>query len=350
MAKGRYLFLLVLLFVLALVPGLLSSPAEAQILGTNWFGTFYNNLTLTEPAVASNIPYPGGLSFNWGEGPPRQADGTTPVPGVNADNFSARFVSTQFFQPGTYRFTVQVNDGARVFFNGELVLDQFGNRTPIGTTASFFQFTRALNGNVNIIVEYVDAGGIAALQFQWGLSTDQVIPTSTPTPIATVSVVRVRGLAVRTGPYLGASLITVARPNNAYEVLARNNSEGLFVWYRIRVGDNTGWASGRYLQTAGNIDAIPFTGSIFDEIDNPDLPPALNVTGVTRAIMNFRVRPSERTQIIDKIPWGAEVQVIGRTIQGGRNFWLQVRWNGRVGWIFAPYVGLRGTVDALRTY
>jgi uncharacterized protein YgiM (DUF1202 family) len=63
--------------------------------------------------------------------------------------------------------------------------------------------------------------------------------------------------------------------------------------------------------------------------------------------MNLRRRPSERTQLLDKVPWGAEVPVIGRTVQGGKSFWLQVRYNGKVGWIFAPFVGTRGILDAV---
>lgn len=350
MLRKSYLALLLLLFAFALAPGLVTTPIQAQNLGTNWTGQFYNSTTLSGAPVAT-ISYPNGLCFNWGQGAPRTDGGQcvagTVIPGVNADGFSARFTSTQTFQPGTYTFIIRVNDGVRLLINGFSVLEQLN--TQVASNFAEYTVTQVLNGPVNLEVQYVDFTGDAILQVQWSL-TGTAGPTSTPAPIATVSVVRVRGLAVRTGPYLGASLITVARPNIAYPVLARSNSEGLFVWYRIQVGDNTGWASGRYLQPAGNMDAIPFTDSIFDRIDNPELPSALNVVGVPRAIMNFRIRPSDRTQIIDKIPWGAEVQVIGRTIQGGKNFWLQVRYNGRVGWIFAPYVGLRGVIDAVPTY
>jgi uncharacterized protein YraI len=349
MFRRRYLFLLLALAVAALIfaPGAFDMPTQAQNLGTNWQAQFYPNTTFS--GTPTSVVYPGGISFNWGLGPPLDAN-NAPVTGMPNDNFSARFTSLQAFPvAGNYTFRVLANDGVRVTINGNVVLSQLNTVVTDGTTAEY-QFTQTLAaGNVSFVVEYVEFLGSAALQFQWS-NAGQVGPTSTPTPIATVSVVRVRGLAVRTGPYLGASLITVARPNIAYPVLARNNSEGLFVWYRIQVGDNVGWASGRYLQTSGNIEAIPFTDSLFDRIDAPSLPPALDVIGTTRAIMNMRVRPSERVQIIDKIPWGDQVKVIGRTIQGGNNFWLHVEWNGRKGWIFAPFIGLRGTVDALPTY
>lgn len=358
MLKRRYLFIIIALFVLALIPSVLNSPVQAQIVGTNWSAQFFNNAFLTPPVVAT-ASYPAGLCFNWGDGPPREsptqcapAATSNPIAGVDSDNFSARFTSTQAFtQSGNYTFTITVNDGVRVSINGVVVFDRFSTSVPTQQTAQY-SFVHAITaGSANITVDYVDLSGTSALLFQWSPgTTGGGFPTATPIPVASVSVVQVRGLAVRTGPYLGASLITVARPNIAYPIIARNNSEGLFVWYRIQVGDNTGWASGRYLQPAGNLDEIPFTDSIFDRIDNPNLPPALDVIGTTRAIMNFRVRPSERVQITDKIPWGAQVKVIGRTIQGGKNFWLQVQWNGKVGWIFAPYIGLRGTIDAVPIY
>jgi uncharacterized protein YraI len=63
--------------------------------------------------------------------------------------------------------------------------------------------------------------------------------------------------------------------------------------------------------------------------------------------MNLRVRPSTRTAIIGSIPWGAEVPLLNRTVQGGQNRWFQVRYEGRVGWIFAPYVSVRGDINAV---
>ena len=70
--------------------------------------------------------------------------------------------------------------------------------------------------------------------------------------------------------------------------------------------------------------------------------------GYPRAIMNLRVRPSTRTQVIDQIGWGEEVTIIGRTLQARQNRWLQVRTNeGRVGWIFAPFVTIQGEINAV---
>lgn len=361
MMKYLRLIGIAVLLALVIVPGLLvNETVEAQITGTNWVGTFYNNTDLSGNPVATNVQYPTGVCANWGNNPPSAGSASqcvsgSQIAGVNADNFSARFESTQnIAQAGQYSFTVRHNDGVRVFINGVQVFNDFGPITPdtggacanICKESIFVQNLPA--GSVNMRIEYVEFTGVAIIQFQYGFQgsggVTPGVPTNTPVPAATGTVIRVRGLAIRTGPYLGASLIGVARPGVSYPILERNQDEGLFVWYKITAGDNSGWVSGRYFQVAGSIDIIPFTGTVFDQIDGAA---DIGVVGVTRSVMNLRRRPSERTQLLDKVPWGAEVPVIGRTIQGGNNFWLQVRYNGKVGWIYAPFVGLRGIVDAV---
>ena len=350
MSKRQFIFLLIVLLMLAIIPVIVTVPVQAQNLGTNWQGEFFNNTNLSGSPAATAF-YPNGIQQNWGSGPPRDGNGQV-VPGIGADNFSARFTSTQnFAQAGTWEFNIFVNDGVRVYINNALVLDQFAQfNDPSPNAFQTFTFTQQLSGSVGIRVEMVEFSDDANLVFQWRFlgQGGGGIATSTPQPAATASVVRVRGLAVRTGPFLGASLITVARPDTAYPILAQNNNEGLFMWYKLQVGDSVGWSSGRYLEVTGDLNVIPFEDTIFTNGNNTnDLPPRLDVVGVPRAIMNFRQWPSERTQIIGKIPWGGEVRVLRRTLQGGKSHWLQVQYEGQIGWIYAPFVGMRGTVDAL---
>ncbi|MBC8097832.1 MAG: SH3 domain-containing protein [Armatimonadetes bacterium] len=343
MAIRHRMLLLVLLLALITIPGLLSvQPVQAQILGTNWTASFFNNTNLSGNPAATSVQYPNGINQNWATGVPLAGNGTA-VPGIGADNFSARFDSTQSFgDTGTYRFTLIHNDGARLYIDGQLRIDLFNQSAGDANRTSQIEVS-LVAGNHTLQVDMVEFTGTAVISAQWAFLGTSV-PTSTPVPAATGQVVRVKGLALRTGPYLGASLVGVARPGTSYALQQRNTDEGLFVWYRITVGDNTGWVSGRYIEVTGNIELVPFSGTIFDQIDGTS---EIGVIGTTRAIMNLRRRPSERTQLLDKIPWGAEVAVIGRTIQGGKSFWLQVKFNGKVGWIFAPFIGVRGVVDAL---
>ncbi len=368
--RNRF-FLLLALLLLCMVPALVRvDTVEAQILGSNWTGSFFNNTSFSGAPVAT-ASFPSGLNCVWagvptdcvnrGQGAPQ-----IQIPNVPADNFSATFQSTeQFLNAGTYRFTLRYNDGIRVRVNGTVIHENLSPVvTPDPTEMCLRPDTQCREvrvdhfvnaGSITMQVDFIDYTGPAILQVQWGFlgggtggtpipGTTPFGPTPTMVPIATGQVINVRGLSMRTGPYLGASLVNVARPERVYPILERNNDEGLFVWYKIAAGDSQGWVSGRYFEVTGNIDAIPFTQTIFDQIDNAE---EKGITGVTRAVMNMRRRPSVRTQIIDKIPWGAEVPVVGRTIQAYDNHWLQVRYNGKVGWIFAPYVGLKGIVDAV---
>jgi hypothetical protein len=74
--------------------------------------------------------------------------------------------------------------------------------------------------------------------------------------------------------------------------------------------------------------------------------------------MNFRQFPSIRVQRVPEVPqlfWGAEVEILARTVQGGKDFWYQVRYTPEnsstsyVGWIFAPYVGIKRGSDPIDT-
>lgn len=356
MNRSRIGLIFALLFT-ALTMGLVSLslvPSQAQEVGTNWTAQFYNNTTFS--GSPQGAFYANGLNFNWGAGPPLQSDNVTPVPGINADNFSARFTSQQnIVTPGVYRFTVRAKDGVRVTINGQVYLDQINRQVPAGQFVEDV-FNANLNAGANtMLVEYTHFVDNAILQVQWGLTTNVGTGVATPTeePPATGSVAYVKGLSVRTGPYLGASLITVARPDNRYAVIAQNFDEGLFPWYKIQINDSIGWASGRYLQVTGDLNEVPVESTIFEQLGPGNLgeyPPRLNVVGVTRAVMNLRLRPSERTELLAKIPWGAEVQVYGRTYQGYDNHWLFIKYGDLVGWIYAPYVGLNGVVDAVPIY
>ncbi len=339
--------LLVLVAVFAL---LLPSGAHAEF-GTGWQVQWYNNTDLSGAPVRTE-PLAGGINFNWGT--------SSPIPGVvNEDNFSARFSSVQLFNAGVYEFIVSSDDGVRVFVNGVLVLDRF---VPRVLTTDRFQYNLTA-GTHSLVVEYFEGIDQAALQFQWfqisggltpgfgtpGFGTPGFgggfVPTPVPqTPVytgPTASVQGVRGLALRTGPYTGASFITTLSSGTAYPVLARNRDEGIYTWYKIRAGEREGWASGRYLQISVDPNTLPNEGSIFDTIDNA---PDRNAFASTRAVMNMRARPSVRVRQVGSIPWGETVVLLGRTVQAGTNRWLQVRYNGVVGWIDARWVTVTGEI------
>jgi hypothetical protein len=177
----------------------------------------------------------------------------------------------------------------------------------------------------------------------------QQVVTSTPTPIPTIFVPTltpipptaiplvgqvtedVEELAVRTGPYLGATLLGTANRGFQYDMIARSNDEGGDItWYYIDLGEYDGWVSGRHFSFRFNENVLPGRGSIYDGLDNV---PEVGVYGTTLSINDLRRRPSGRSQILTTIPANTRLSLVGRTRQNGGDFWYQVRYNGHIGWI-----------------
>jgi hypothetical protein len=327
--------------------------------GTTWVGQFYNTVDLSGTVVAF-AQFPTGLNKNWGTAAPTDGN-NAPIGNVNVDNWSARFAATETIAAGVYQFSLTADDGARLLIDGQSIIDTFANTGLTSQTA----VVQLSGGTYTLVVEYNDKSGNAVLQLSWTLSTSGTVgPTGTVAPLASGQVTGVRGLALRSGPYIGTSLVNVLHPGKDYTLLARNMSEGIYTWYLVQVNvtttvstpdasgtpitttintpSQTGWASGRYLTITGNPDALPIIGTLFDQIDTAAL---TGVIGVTRSVMNLRIRPSERTQRLAQIPWGGTVAIIGRTIQDGKNFWFHVYYEGKVGWILAAFVKTKGNMD-----
>jgi uncharacterized protein YraI len=158
--------------------------------------------------------------------------------------------------------------------------------------------------------------------------------TGTPLPATLANVFFVKGLAVRTGPYLGASIVAIARQGTQYGVYGKNDDEGVYTWYLIDVNGERGWASGRYLNISGDLN-IPSLPSIFDQIDNAQ---DNLVRGMTISDINLRRRPSSRVDPLLIIPWGAEVKILGFTESGSVIQWLHVEYNGVRGWAVPNWI------------
>lgn len=338
----RLSLILLLTFSVALVLSLSLMIVSADF-GSDWRARFYNCDDL-DCSVVEDITYSDGLNFDW-DGKPEDEDGDE-LSDVDEDDFSVLFTTQEDFDADEYEFEITATDGVRLFIDGDEVLDEFDDNS-----LTTYTFTVELSdGEHDLSVEYFNGSGDAILQVQWFASdgssssssfTSTPAPTSTPNFVNS-SVVRVNGLSLRTGPFLGASLIGVLRPGNTYRAVAENNAEGLFTWYFVITDSGyEGWASGRYLELADDTFSLPEIGTDFDGIKGL---PDTGVVAVPRAVMNVRVHPSTRTGRITQLPWGGEAQLIARTIQGGKDFWYLVRFDSITGWIYAPFVGVRGDI------
>jgi LysM repeat protein len=141
-------------------------PTPAWWLGP-WSGEYFDNVTLTEPAYTTRQDE--RIDFDWGWGPP--------AGGMPVNSFSVRWTGTFYFDEGTYRFYAKVDDGVRVYVDGECIIDRWrdgGLRT--------FTADRALAaGDHAIQVEYYDRVQVARIHF-WATKIGGPTPIPTPGP------------------------------------------------------------------------------------------------------------------------------------------------------------------------
>jgi len=138
---------------------------------THWRGEYYNNETLSgSPVLVRNDV---NIDFEW------YSDSPDPV--IYSDHFSARWTRTLYFSGGRYRFHVFHDDGARLWLDGDLVINEWhwGRETH---TADVDLST----GQHSIKLEMYEIDGWAAAMLSWeSLSTPTPTRTPTPTPTPT---------------------------------------------------------------------------------------------------------------------------------------------------------------------
>lgn len=123
-----------------------NTDEDATITIASWYGQYFNNTTLSgNPVLTRTDPV---LNFDWGTG--------SPAPVVTADNFSAKWDTTATVgTAGNYVITATMDDGMRVWVDGNLVIDAWYTQTP--TTHSATVYLGA--GQHSVHVEYFEATG-----------------------------------------------------------------------------------------------------------------------------------------------------------------------------------------------
>ena len=148
----RFLITCTLLLTLLLGSSVLIADGQS---GVVWRAEYFNNTEFTPPSVVRT--FESQVNHQWGNG--------SPVPGMNADLFSARWTTTAFFNGGVYRFEVRADDEVRVYVdNNQLVIDTFGQGRP----GSLFTTEVTLTEGIHTIqVDYREFGGAAFVEFNW---------------------------------------------------------------------------------------------------------------------------------------------------------------------------------------
>jgi hypothetical protein len=127
-------------------------------------GQYYDNVDFTNLMMTRDD---AAIDFNWGSG--------SPSPSMGANTFSIRWTGDFDFTAGNYVFQATVDDGVRIWVDGELEMDVWEDQP-----ATTYSFNRTMTaGSHEIVVEYYENSGSASITVAWA---EQAAPTPTPTP------------------------------------------------------------------------------------------------------------------------------------------------------------------------
>lgn len=154
--KRKFNSLIVFLLGVTAVLSLTLSPITVKADDDEWVARYWNNTDLSgDPALRRTE---SELNHLWGDDAPN---------GINKNNFSARWTRTIYLEAGTYRFNATMDDGMRVWVDGNLIIDAWYDSQLHSVSADIYLDT----GNHFVEVKYYEAGGEAAAQLSWAQVT-----------------------------------------------------------------------------------------------------------------------------------------------------------------------------------
>ncbi|MGQ9682288.1 MAG: PA14 domain-containing protein [Anaerolineae bacterium] len=145
-------------------PSLTPTPLPGQ-LENAWWAEYYAYADLRGSPTL--VRWESSLDWDWGSGPPD--------PGLPSDRFSARWQGRWRLSAGAYRFTVTVDDGARLWLDGHLLLDQWQE----GGARTYTLDARLPEGVHDLRLDYFEKGGLARVRLAWtslGAAGDTLYP------------------------------------------------------------------------------------------------------------------------------------------------------------------------------
>ncbi len=132
---------------------------QMTVAANRWKGEYFNNQSLQGSPSMVRDDGDGFLNLNFDAvgGSPGSACGVPP------DNFSARWTRTVNLAQGIYRFTTSVDNGVRLYVDGYLRIDQWGDFPPNTYTADVF----VSGGDHEIRLEFIEYTGGASVSLSW---------------------------------------------------------------------------------------------------------------------------------------------------------------------------------------
>jgi len=154
-----------------IIPGTAPAPApkpatQPVTSSGTWHGEYYKGTTPEGgPILTRNSK---SVNFHW--------ELSSPDSRIPCDQFSARWSNTIKFKGGVYRFTLTVDDGARIWVDDQQVLDVWKIQPE---TTHTFDVTLT-SGEHTLTIEYFEDTGRATAQFSFKRVGDT--PPSPPAP------------------------------------------------------------------------------------------------------------------------------------------------------------------------
>lgn len=211
------------------------SPPPPQ---STWLAQYWNNTGLSGTPVLTRNE--AAVDYDWGTGSP--APGT-----VAADNFSARWSRSVYFEAGGYRFITQSDDGIRASISGNRIIDNW-TLHPVQTNTADVDLAA---GTYSLIVEYFENTGDAVARFGWqprgGAQSD---PTGVS---AAISVFR---LNMRQGPGINYQIVAKLPQGTVVPVVGRTADSN---WIQAVYQGMTGWIWAPFATVSGDLASIPVT-------------------------------------------------------------------------------------------
>jgi hypothetical protein len=373
--------LLLILFVILLL-GLSSGAAAAQNSYSLWFINYWDNKNMEGVPVATGTA--GVIDNDWGP--------NAPAPGVPADYWSGQWTAYVDFEPGTYRFVTENDDGVRVFLGDKHIITDWNIHPPQSNEVT----VSLLGGTYSMAVDFFDETGRALLRLGWerigspksGAADVTVIP-SPPAPVPPPPPSQSSWLANYWNNSALSGAVALTRNEAAIDydwgsgspapgIIAGDNFSARWtrsIYFdagayrfttqsddgiRASINGNTiidNWTAHPVQTDTTDVDLAAGTYSVVVEYfentgqavarfgwqmtpGDESSPTGISAT-VTIYQLNMRQGPGTNYTIMTKLPRGTIVPVVGRTADSR---WLQVTYQGLTGWIWAPFTSISGDV------
>lgn len=344
--------------------------------GQPWTVEYFNSVDQTGAPLIASAPA-DGINQDY--------DLNSPLEGIPADNWSARWTRVVNFPAGVYTFSASADDRLTITINNVEILNQteFVQNTiqtvqvqlPDGDQQMVVEYTE-LEGGANLFLTWTPAVGTTLLadgcnsvlagKFGFpttcqGLATNTLNPT-TPGTVTMPVVVRAGPLYFRPQPSKAATALRTISRGESYSAIGRSND---LVWVQLIVDGVTGWSMSQYLTLQGDISTLPVTDG--SQATNQNIPPTTGtnplppitetnpvetdpnptVSGLqARALGNMRLReqPNNNSARVGSVDWGEIVSVLARSADGK---WLLVSGNAGQGWTSREWYEILGDATTI---